>query len=170
MVLITLMLACMHAKPPATVLPAAPVATVVTLASPESAQVVAPPESVKKALNQALESSGLSIIDGAKASDIQALGTPSGQITALTKAAKGEMSVLVAATARPRAELSGRFPWQIDLTITVAKTGREPLRDTVRIPVSLTYIHQGEADALAAASTQIARRTTLLVERFRKDQ
>ena len=87
----------------------------------------------------------------------------------LLTAYMGKLSVLVDASARPRTEMSGRYPWQIDLTITVAEDGRIPLSDTVRIPVSLSYIHEGEADALAAAAVRIARRTTLLVERFRKD-
>ena len=170
MVLITLMLACMHAKPPENPLPSAPIATVITLAASESAQAVSAPKSVETAVNKALKSTGLTIIEGAKATEIQSLGTPSGRIAALLKASNGELSVLVDATARPRAEMIGRYPWQVDLTITVAKNGQEPLVDTVRIPISLTYIHEGEAEALAAASTQIARRTTLLVERFRRDQ
>jgi len=169
MVLISMMMACLHANRPTTNLPAAPVSTVVTLAAPESAEVIPAPSSVRSAINSALSARGLNIIEGAQAADIQALGTPSGRIAAVLLASKGKLSVLVDASARPRTEMSGRYPWQIDLTITVAEDGRIPLSDTVRIPVSLSYIHEGEADALAAAAVRIARRTTLLVERFRKD-
>ncbi len=170
MVLISMMLACMHAQSPKSNLEPAPVSTVVTLASPQSAEMISAPPSVQDAINTALKNEGLNIISGAKASDIQSMGTSAGRIDAVLRAANGKLSVLIDATARPRAEMTGRYPWQIELTITVAKEGRDPLVDTSQIPVSLTFIHQGEADALSAASTRIARRTSLLVDRFRRDR
>ena len=170
MVLISLMMACLQVQDTATTLPPAPISTVVTLAAPESAAVITAPVSVQAAINTALKARGLNIVGGATAAEVQSQGTPSGRMAAMLAGSDGRLSVLIDATARPRAELSGRYPWQIDLTITVAETDRTPLTDRARIPVSLSYIHQDEADALAAASLRIARRTSLLVERFRRDQ
>ena len=169
MVLIAFIMACLHPTKPDSSLPSAPVSTVITLASPESAEVVKTPTSVRDTINGALQSRGLTIAQNSSTETVQAQGTAAGRVAALLRATGGQLGVLIDTTARPRAELSGRYPWQVDVTITVAQDGREPLTDSSRIPVSLTHIHQGETDALKAASTRIARRAAILVDRFRRD-
>jgi len=169
MVLITFIMACLHPTKPDSSLPAVPVSTVITQASPESAEVVTTPSGVQDIINEALKSRGLKIAQTRPADAVHSHGTAAGRVAALLKVTEGQMGVLIDTTARPRAELSGRYPWQVDVTITVAQDGREPLTDHRRIPVSLTHIHQGETDALQAASSRIARRTAVLVDRFRRD-
>ena len=170
MVLIAWMMACMHAVQPATNAQAPAVAMVMTLAAPEDAEALTAPDAAKPAVSTALSAAGHRVSQDIDADAIQALGTASAQLASAIDAAAGSTVVLITTTARPRGELAGRYPWEIGVQLTVAKAGAEPMTQALTLPVSLTHIHQGPADALEAAAPRIARRARLAVSRYHRGE
>ena len=170
MVLMPFVLACMGTRGPAPQQEAASITAVVTLAAPQTAEPMATPEAVIPALSRALADKGLTLSPTPVSTDqLHRLGTRTHRIQALVDAASGELSLLIEVTARPRAELGGRYPWQVDATFTVAGSAAAPLVDHQRIAVSLGHIHEGEAAALTAAMNRITKRGAVLADRYRRD-
>ncbi len=170
MVLIAWMMACMHTAQPTTVAQAPAVAMVMTLTAPEDAEVLEAPAAAKQAVSAALTGAGHTVSQQIDAGSIQALGTASAQLSSALDAAAGSTVVLITTTARPRGELAGRYPWEVAVKLTVARAGDEPMRQNLTLPVNLTHIHQGPADALEAAAPRIARSTRLAVGRYHRDE
>lgn len=75
-----------------------------------------------------------------------------------------DLAVLVEASARFYAEMSGRYRWTVAVTLQAARPGQPPVVESMEIPVFLDYAHLQAPDAIAAAAPMVARRLRVVLE------
>jgi hypothetical protein len=161
--------ACIKATPPVQVKVTADVATTITLATVDEARSDAVPKALTEALHSGLAAHNLRPSAVSAPADFDTRRTTAHRLTWLTaNAGTAPHVLLVETTAIRYGEISGRYRWAVDVTLSMAPIGDAEAATTARfsVPVHLQHAHQGATEALEAASLGIARRTRRLVNDY----
>ncbi len=154
-----LALSCVKRAPEPSAVSGESLALGVWVESQPDATRVVPPVTFVAELVRAIEAHGLKtkrIEEGeakfarqtdARLAELRATGAP--------------LQLVVDLSARYHSQISGRYRWNV--SVSVALGGRARSEDHFDVPVALEFEHERAAEAVAAASKEIARRVGALV-------
>ena len=158
MVLIALLFACAAPK----ITPESVIAVQTVLVTPAVSETAAVSGLIERALAADNVQSTSVPTDAAWA----ALGTSGHRSAWLVQQSGGALTLLIEAEARRRATLVGRFQWEVEATVVVAKEALPELTQTKIMRVTLPHAHQDETDALTSAAPRIGQVAATLVRQF----
>ena len=120
-------------------------------------------EDVRPGIERSMRSAGIRItsVHSAPASATQ--GTTGQRTSWLLDQTQGELGVLIETNARKRANLGGRFQWDVSATVVVVADHSPALEHTTAMRITLPHAHQGAAEALAEASPRIGQRASEMI-------
>ncbi len=169
----SLLLACATTGTPPVQAPS-PLKTLVATAAGElDSRAISPgPAALSVAMVEALESRNL--VPEALASEGYVEAFSSQRTTGLrmrhlsSQAGDAHLLLLVETTPRYDAQVSGRYRWMVDVSITLAPTGDLELAqtNTFAVPVFLSFHHEREDEAVAAAAPVVQRRLGHLLDGY----
>jgi hypothetical protein len=167
MVLILVMLGCIGTASPYRVSSPTPVASTITLSSPQARSPVQPPSAVTQALSKMMQERNLVHQPVRSTATVDKLGTATQRLGWLSARSGAAVLLLVETTIRPMGYLNGRYRWGVEvrMSVSIPADPTATITESFPIPITLAEIHQQEADALAAAAPQIARRAGILLDR-----
>ena len=160
MVLIALFLGC---AAPQSTLSAAPALNVHT------AVAVQPPASdhgLTAGIEREMKAVGLNVRRIQNKTELNALGTTGQRSAWLSTQSEGALNVLIEAAARRRANLGGRFQWEISTTVVVSESGKPSLEESRVLRITLPHAHQDAAAALMSAAPRIGKYAATKVRQF----
>jgi len=157
MVLIALFLACAGAQRSPAALTEIPVHAGFAVEAPADTGDVRP------GVERSMHSAGIRITSVHPAPDPATHGTTGQRTEWLLEQTQGDLGVLIETNARKRANLGGRFQWDVSATVVVVADHSPALKQTTSMRITLPHAHQGAAEALAAASPRIGQRASEMV-------
>jgi hypothetical protein len=88
----------------------------------------------------------------------------------LLERTQGDLGVLIETNARKRANLGGRFQWDVSATVVVVADHSPALTQSTAMRITLPHAHQGAAEAVAAASPRIGQQASEMVRQVQGTQ
>ena len=160
MVLIALFLGCAAPQSTPAVAPVLTVHTAVTVHEPAS------DNGLTTGIEREMKAAGLTVRRINNNAEMNALGTTGQRSAWLTTQTEGALNVLVEAGARRRANLGGRFQWEISTTVVVSETGKPSLEESRVLRITMPHSHQDASAALMSAAPRIGQYAATKVRQF----